>query len=89
MTLDELGVAFGAGKNLRYISVYAIVSRLGVNKARAFPAFHAFTCCEQSSAFLGIGKKSAWTTSMSCDEVTESFETKHTAPSSETLLNAL
>lgn len=34
---DELWVAFGTGKNLRFIAVQSIVNILGESKAKAFP----------------------------------------------------
>jgi hypothetical protein len=57
LDLDELWVAFGAGKHLRYISVHAISEALGSERCRALPAFHAFTGCDQTSAFTGKGTK--------------------------------
>ena len=59
---DELWVAFGTGKNYRYIAAHEIASSLGPEKACALPMFHAITGCDTVSASVGHGKKSAWAT---------------------------
>ena len=57
--LDVMGlwIAFGAGKNFRYISACTIASKLGLEKASALPFFHALTGCYTSSSFAGRGKR--------------------------------
>ncbi|KAK3852019.1 hypothetical protein Pcinc_041376 [Petrolisthes cinctipes] len=58
--IDELvWIAFGTGKNYRYIPAHEIAASLGPQKARALPVFHAMTGCDMVSAFMGHGKKSA------------------------------
>ncbi len=69
----KLWVAFGTGKNLRYIPVHEIASALGPEKARALPMFHAFTGCDTVSSFANIGKKTAWETWNQFDDVTRAF----------------
>ena len=39
--LADIWVAFGVGKNYRFLSVNAICHTLGEPKARALPIFHA------------------------------------------------
>ena len=72
--VDELWVSIGVGKHLRYLAVDKISKSLGKNKARALQGFHAFTGCDQTSAFAAKGKKTAWETWKSFDQVTSAFE---------------
>ncbi len=57
---EKLWVSFGMGKKLRYISIHDICSTMSPAKARALPAFHALTGCDNTSFFSGTGKKSAF-----------------------------
>ena len=57
---DELWLAFGTGKNFRYLAAHEIAAGLGPEKARALPVFHALTGCDTVSSFVGHGKKTAW-----------------------------
>ena len=43
---DEVKVAFGSGKIFRYIAAHQIEARLGSEKSRALPLFHALTGCD-------------------------------------------
>lgn len=52
--INELWIAFGTGTTLRYLAVHKIVSRLGSEKARSLPVFHALTGCDTVS--LGKGR---------------------------------
>ena len=85
ISVNELWVAFGAGKNIRYIAVHDIAKCLGYAKSSALPAFHAFTGCDQTSAFGGRGKKSAWENWSSFPDITSSFLVLGMAPSLESL----
>lgn len=67
LTISELWIAFGVGKNLRFLS------SLGPEKSKALPIFHAITGCDTVSSFSGKGKKTAWTTWSSYQEVTSAF----------------
>jgi len=78
--VDELWIAFGTGKNYRYIPAHEIAASLGPQKARALPVFHAMTGCDTVSAFVGHGKKSAWATWNSFPELTDSLVTLTTTP---------
>ena len=49
-------VAFGTGKNYRYIAAHKIASFLGPEKTCALPMFHAITGYDTVSAFVGLGK---------------------------------
>ena len=56
----KLWVAFGMGRHFSLMNVNEICSTLGESKSRAIPVFHAFTGCDCTSQFCGIGKKTAW-----------------------------
>jgi hypothetical protein len=45
LNLDELWVAFGTGKNLRYIPTHSVAQSLGPDKCAAIHFFHAVTGC--------------------------------------------
>ena len=59
---DELQLASGTGKCLRYLAAHEISAAHGPEKARALPVFHALTGCDTVSSFAGQGKKTAWAT---------------------------
>ena len=42
--------------SLRFIDVTLHIENLGVESSKSNPAFHAFTGCDYSSAFVGKGK---------------------------------
>ena len=61
-TVQELGmieiwVAFGMGKDLRYVPVHEISASLDPRKSLALPVFHAFTGCDTVSHFAHVGNK--------------------------------
>jgi hypothetical protein len=56
----EIWVAFGTGKDFRYIPVQEISASLGPMKSLTLPVFHAFTGCDTISSFAKVGKKMAW-----------------------------
>jgi len=62
LSLDELWIAFGCGKSFRYIAVHDIAASLESKRCEALSFFHAFTGCDQTSAFAGRGKSTAWST---------------------------
>ena len=59
--LCELWIAFGCGKNFRYIPVHTIANLLGNARSSALPVFHSLTGCDTVSSLYGKGKKTAWT----------------------------
>jgi hypothetical protein len=71
LDIDELWVAFGTGKNFRFLAVHEMAVALGPNKCRGLPFFHALTGCDTVSSFGGRGKKTAWESWKACDEVTD------------------
>lgn len=71
LDIDELWVAFGTGKNFRFLAAHEMAVALGPNKCRGLPFFHALTGCDTVSSFGGRGKKKAWETWKACDEVTD------------------
>lgn len=71
--ITELWVAFGVGDSFRYLAAHEIAQALSPNQCMALPMFHAFTGCDTISFFYGRGKKTAWNTWRSYDEVTTAF----------------
>ena len=59
--LCELWIAFGCGKNFRYIPIHTIARQLGNARSGGFPFFHSLTGCDTVSSLYGKGKKTAWT----------------------------
>ena len=56
--LQELWIAFGTGKNFRYVPIQEIVATLGPVKYVAISYFHAFTGWDAVSFFARHGKRS-------------------------------
>ena len=54
--LQELWIAFGTGKNFRYVPIQEIVATLGPEMYVAISYFHAFTGCDAVSFFARYGK---------------------------------
>lgn len=70
---NEVWIAFGTGKYLRYLAAHQIALCLGSAKSLALPVFHALTGCDTVSAFVGHGKKTAWATWNSFPEFTDAL----------------
>ena len=60
--LQELWLAFGQGRFLKWIPVHQLATSLSPEKSQGILFFHAFTGCDIVSAFRGKGKRSAWQT---------------------------
>lgn len=70
----DIWVAFGMGRNYKFLSINKVCKSLGEQKSRGLPVFHAFSGCDTTSAFNGKGKRSAWQAWSICNElVTPSF----------------
>lgn len=80
LEVEEVWIAFGVGKNFRYLPAHDIAAHLGSLKSRCLPMFHSITGCDTVSSFGGIGKKTAWQTWKAFDEVTQTFHTLSCAP---------
>ena len=70
---NEVWIAFGTGKHLRYLAAHQMAACLGSAKSLALPVFHALTGCDTVSAFVGHGKKTAWATWNSFPELTDAL----------------
>ena len=70
LNITELWIAFGAGKNFRYLPAHEMANALGLDRCVALPMFHAFTGCGTVSCFGGRGKRTAWDMWNTYDEVT-------------------
>ena len=55
--LQEMWLAFGQGRNLKWISVHELTSTLAPERSRGILFFHALTGCDIVSAFRGKGKR--------------------------------
>ena len=84
--LEELWVGFGTGPTYKDIPVHELSKTILVTSHRpktiqiqSLLFFHAFTGSDVTSAFKGIGKKSAWKVWQCYPEVTDTFDelTKH------------
>ena len=53
LELDELWVAFGVGKHMRYLPIHKIASSLTELQCDGLPFFHALTGCDTVSFFSG------------------------------------
>ena len=73
LNIEELWVAFGAGKRFRYIPAHEIAVSLGPDMSQALPMFHAYTGCDTVSSFYTRGKKTAWATWKIFEKVTPTF----------------
>lgn len=60
LEVEELWVAFGVGKHLRYLPIHKIASSLTTQQCEGLPFFHAVTGCDTVSYFAGRGKKTAF-----------------------------
>ena len=73
MNLEEMWIAFGTGKNFRFIAIHEIVSSLSPTTFSGLLAFHAFTGCDTVPSFSGRGKKTASETWKVFPEDTDAF----------------
>ena len=71
LDIEELWVAYGTGKKIRFLAAHEIVVALGPNRCQGLPFFHALTGCDTVLSYGGRGKKKAWETWKACAEVTE------------------
>ena len=77
---DKLWLAFGTGRNFRYLAAHEIAAGLGPEKARALPMFHALTGCDTVSSFARHSKKSAWAVWTKLPELTDALLQVSSAP---------
>ena len=77
----ELWLAFGTGKNFRYLAAHKLAHGLGPERAQALPMFHALTGCDTVSSFAGHGKKTAWATWKALPDLTGALLKLSCAPS--------
>ena len=78
LDVEELWVAFGVGKHLRYLSIHKIASSLNTERCEGLPFFHALTGCDTVSFFSGKCKKTAFQAWKCYPEATEVFRTLST-----------
>jgi hypothetical protein len=51
VSVDHLWMAFGTGKNFRYLPIHEIAMKLGSDRCRALPLFHAITGCDTGNYY--------------------------------------
>lgn len=73
LDVEELWIAFGVGKQLRYIPAHIIASNLSRGVCTGLPFFHAVTGCDTVSSFCGRGKKTSYDTWKTFPAVTPVF----------------
>jgi len=73
--IGNLWIAFGTGKDFRYIPVHELARSIGSDR-------FAMSGCDTTSQFANHGKKSAWTTWLASPKITETFISlsKQTSP---------
>ena len=57
---DEIWISSGTGKHLRHLAAHEYTKKIGQQKAKALPLFHAITGCDTVSCLGGKGRKTAW-----------------------------
>ena len=67
--IGQLWVAFGTGKEFKYIPMHNIASAIFPQFAKGMLFFHIFTGCDVTSYFTNRGKKSAWKTGLEWPEI--------------------
>ena len=77
----EIWVAFGHGFKLRFIPCHLIAAKLGNDGSWGLLLMHALSGCDTSSAFHGIGKKTAWSVWCSMPHLATVFSRLDHAPS--------
>ena len=80
LSIDELWIAFGSGKSLRYLPAHEMAGALGPERCIALPFVHAFSGCDTVSSFAGRGKKTVWEIWKVFNEVTPAFCTLASNP---------
>ena len=70
LDISSQWIAFGVGKNLRYIPLHEVAVQLRPYKSCALLFFYEFSGCDQVSSFCNHGKKTARETWSTYNEVT-------------------
>ena len=83
MDLNEFGIKFGNGENMRCIPVHEIASSLGPERSKCLSLFHRLTRCDQVTFFATCGKKTAWKTWKLFPELTNALIVLHRQPTIE------
>ena len=78
----EIWIAFGTGKSFRFLAAHEMARILGPDRCIALPMFHAFTGCDTVSFFGGRGKRTAWDTWRSYNDITSIFVSLANTPES-------
>ena len=71
--IQELWIEYGKGKDKRHLPIHKLSPKMPSPLIESLPFFHSFTGCDTVSAFLGIGKRSAWNAWMMFRDIDEIF----------------
>ena len=75
---NEIWIAFGTGKSFCFLAAHEMARVLGPDQCTALLMFRAFTECDTVSFFGGRGKRTAWDTWRSYNNITSIFvSSKH------------
>ena len=78
----EMWIAFGTGKSFRFLAAYDMARVLAPDRCTALPMFYAFTGCDTVSFFGGRGKRTAWDTWRSYNDIRSIFVSLANTPES-------
>ncbi len=73
LTVEELWVEFGTGKNKRWLPIHDYSTNITDSIRSGLLFWFAFTGCDTVSSFCGRGKKIAWETWKSYPDITNTF----------------
>ena len=73
LSLSEFWIAFGSGKNFRFLACHEMAGALGPHWCIALLLFYAFTGCDTVSFSSGKGKRTAWDTWNAFENVIPAF----------------
>ena len=79
-SLQELWIAFGVGKHLKFLPIHEIANSLGPQASTAYLFFHSFSGCDTTSTLHGKGKKSFSDTWKKMASATPVFEKMAMSP---------
>ena len=81
LAVEELWIAFGVAKNLKHIPIHELHYSLRPSLASGLTFLHAFSGCDSTSAFMGIGKTTVYNKAVKApDTVLVAFKELSTNP---------
>ena len=83
--LKELWVAFGQSGKRRWLPIHKLVEKLGAERCKGLPFFHAFTGCDMVSGFKG--KRTFFQVWNNFSDATDAFVLLSNCPTKQVLEN--